>query len=299
MLLVVSFLMGQEEGDLPDTTDGHTNIYVHEDWSYFAERMRNEFLALGEKKYRRGEYQAAVLEYFSFLYHFPEDGLVPLVHYRIGRAYELLDEFALARREYTLVRDSLKADPRVRVVCIRQLARMDYEEGDYAAVLALPPMSDPYILVLKGFASLTMENWTGSEAYLREAYRYYPRRAQLVLDSLITDIQGLPELRYYRNWKRTFLNLLPGGGLLYLGSLSETLGYAISFSTLALGAIVTPNWTRYAMGLGAVGIYVVSFKASKRLLEDRNLTIREQRLAEINTAYSLDTFWKFAHPAIY
>ena len=82
---------------------------------------------------------------------------------------------------------------------------------------------------------LTMENWTGSEAYFQEAYRYYPPRAQLILDTLMADIQGLPELRYYRNWKRSFLNLLPGGGLLYLGSLSETLGYAISFTTLALG----------------------------------------------------------------
>jgi tetratricopeptide (TPR) repeat protein len=291
--------MAQEENELPDTTDAQSNVYIHEDWSYFAERIRNEFLALGEKKYRRGEYQGAVMEYFSFLYHFPEDELVPMVHYRIGRAYELLDEYELARREYTLVRDSLDADPRVRVVCIRQLARMDYEVGDYDAVLALPPMSDPYILVLKGFASLTMENWTGSEEYLREANRYYPPRAQLILDSLITDIQGLPELRYYRSWKRGFLNLLPGGGLLYLGSLSETLGYAISFSTLALGAIVTPNWTRYVMGLGAVGVYMVSFKASKRLMQDRNLGIREARLEEINRAYSLDTFWSFAHPAIY
>ncbi|MFB0517205.1 MAG: tol-pal system YbgF family protein [Candidatus Neomarinimicrobiota bacterium] len=301
ILLAIDLLAAQEVADTTalDTTDARSNAYIHEDWSYFAERLRNEFLALGEKKYRRGEFQAAVMEYFSFLYHFPEDELVPLVHYRIGRAYERLKEFDLARQQYTAVRDSLDADPLVKVVCLRQLARMDYELGDYQAVLNLPPMEDPYILVLKGFASLTMENWTDSEELFRQAYRFYPPRAQKVLDSLITDIEAIPELRYYRGWKRSFWNLLPGGGLLYLGSLGEALGYAIGTGTLAMGAAIVPHWTRYVMGLGAVGVYMVSFKASKRLMEDRNLGIREARLVEINQAYSLDTFWSFAHPAIY
>ena len=299
ILLAASFLTAQEVQETIDTTDAHSNAYIHEDWSYFAERLRNEFLALGERKYRRGEYQAAVMEYFSFLYHFPEDKLIPLVHYRIGRAYEQLEEFDLARQQYTLVHDSLDADSRVQVVCLRQLARMDYELGLYQAVLDLPPMEDPYILVLKGFASLTLENWTGSEELFRQARRFYPVKAREILDRLIADVQALPDLRYYRRWKRTVWNLLPGGGLAYLGSWNETLGYAVSVGTLALGALLTTNWTRYAMGLGAAGLYVVSFKAAAWMMDEKNRGIREARLAEINAAYSLDTFWSFAHPAIY
>lgn len=299
ILLTAGFLPAQEDRAIPDTTDARSNAYIHEDWSYFAERLRNEFLALGERKYRRGEYQAAVMEYFSFLYHFPEDELVPLVHYRIGRAYERLAKFDLARQQYTLVRDSLEADPRVRVVCLRQLARMDYETGRYQAIHDLPPMDDPYILVLKGFASLTIENWTGGEELFQRAHRFYPPRAQLVLDSLMADVRAIPDLRYYRGWKRTFWNLLPGGGLAYVHSWGEALGYAVGIGTLAVAAVITQNWTRYAMGLGAAGLYVVSFKAAARMMEEKNRAIRKARLAEINAAYSLDTFWSFAHPAIY
>lgn len=299
ILLAAGLLSAQETQTEPDTTDARSNAYIHEDWSYFAERLRNEFLALGERKYRRGEFQAAVMEYFSFLYHFPEDELVPLVHYRLGRGYEQLEEFDLARQQYTLVRDSLDADSTLKVVCLRQLARMDYELGCYRAVLDLPPMDDPYILVLKGFASLTEENWTGSAELLRQARRFYPFKARIILDRLIADIQALPDLRYYRGWKRTLWNLLPGGGLAYLGSWNETLGYAVSVGTLALGALLTTNWTRYAMGLGAAGLYVVSFKTAARVMDEKNVDIRKARLAEINAAYSLDTFWSFAHPAIY
>lgn len=299
LLLAAGLLSAQEVQESLDTTDARSNAYIHEDWSYFAERLRNEFLALGERKYRRGEFRAAVMEYFSFMYHFPEDELVPLVHYRIGRAYEQLEEFDLARQQYTLVQDSLDADSRVQVVCLRQLARMDYETGRCQAILDLPPMDDPYILVLKGFASLTEENWTGSAELFRRAYRFYPPRAQKVLDSLITDIEAIPELRYYRGWKRTFWNLLPGGGLAYLGSWGEALGYTVGIGTLAAAAVMTQNWTRYAMGLGAAGLYIVSFKAAARTMEEKNLAIREARLAELGAAYSLDTFWSFAHPAIY
>ncbi len=304
ILLAAGLLSAQETRTEPDTTDlsgqdARSNAYIHEDWSYFAERLRNEFLALGERKYRRGEFQAAVMEYFSFLYHFPEDELVPLVHYRIGRGYEQLEEFDLARQQYALVRDSLDADPRVQVVCLRQLARMDYELGRYQAVLDLPPMDDPYILVLKGFASLTEENWTGSEELFRQARRFYPFKAREILDRLIADVQALPELPYYRGWKRTLWNLLPGGGLAYLHNWGEALGYTVGIGTLAAAAVVIPNWTRYAMGLGATGLYVVSFKAAARMMEEKNLAVREARLAEINAAYSLDTFWSFAHPAIY
>ncbi len=304
MLLAASLLSAQEVQEAIDTTDlsgqdAHSNAYIHEDWSYFAERLRNEFLALGERKYRRGEYQAAVMEYFSFLYHFPEDELLPLVHYRIGRAYEQLEEFDLARQQYTLVRDSLDADSRVQVVCLRQLARIDYEQGRYQAVLDLPPMHDPYILVLKGFASLTEDNWTGSEELFRQARRFYPPTAKNILDNLIADIQALPGLPYYRGWKRTLWNLVPGGGLVYLHNWGEALGYAIGIGTLAAAAVMTQNWTCYAMGLGAAGLYVVSFRAAARMMEEKNLAIRKARLAELDAAYSLDTFWSFAHPAIY
>ena len=62
LLQVIGPLAAQEAVEEIDTTDAHSNLYIHEDWSYFAERLRNEFLALGEKKYRRGEYQAAGME---------------------------------------------------------------------------------------------------------------------------------------------------------------------------------------------------------------------------------------------
>lgn len=300
MLLATSLLSAQVfQEEAADTIDTQSNAYIHEDWSYFAERLRNEFLALGERKYQRGEFQAAVMEYFSFLYHFPEDELIPLVHYRIGRAYEQLGEFELAQREYSLVRDSLEADPRVQVVCLRQLGRMDYELGRYQAVLDIPPIDDPYILVLKGFASLTEADWAESEELFRQARRFYPPRAQVILDQLIADIQTVSDLRYYRKWKRALWNLLPGGGFIYLRSWSEAFGYSIAIGTLAAATVVSEHWTRYVMGMGAAGLYTLSFRASSRLMSEKNLGLTKTRLAEIKAAYSLDIFWSFAHPAIY
>lgn len=298
-LVFIAGLGAQERANIPDTTDAHSNEYIHEDWSYFAERLRNEFLALGERKFRRGDYQAAVLEYFSFIYHFPEDDLIPLVHYRIGRAYEHLGEFELAREQYTWVQDNPGTDPRVRVLCIRQLARMDYEIGDYQNILALTSIRDPYILVLRGFTALAMEDLPLSDSLFNEAYRYFPPRAQLALDSLMAEITAVPEMRYYRGWKRSFANLMPGGGMLYLGAMGEGLGYIIGTGTLTIAALSTSHWTRYLMGIGALGLYTVSFKATRNLMKEKNSDIRSAAIMSIREKYSLNTFWSFAHPAVF
>ena len=284
---------------LPDTTDARSNAYIHEDWSYFAERMRNEFLALGEKKFRRGEYERAVMDYFNFIYHFPEDELIPLVHYRLGRAYELMGAYEQAREQYAWVWDHPGSDPRVKMVCLRQLARMDYEAGHYDTVLALPPLNDPYLMVLKGYAALTVEHWTESAAYLEGAHRYYPRQAQARLDSLLADIRALPRLPYYRPGWRTFWNLLPGGGMHYLDMRGEAVGYAVSIVTLGLATAAISQPTRYVLGAVAAGLYGASFPASARAMEGKNRVILAQRLEELHEAYPLSAFWSFAHPAIY
>ncbi len=301
MLVFAGLLWGQTPADTTDrdTTDARSNAYIHEDWSYFAERLRNEFLALGEKKYRRGEHQSAVMEYFSFLYHFPEDELVPLVHYRIGRAYEQLGEFELAREQYTAVRADPQADPRVKVVSIRQLARMDYEAGQFDPVLKLPPLNDPYIWVLKGFAALTVENWKRSEEFIRQGRRFYPRRGQAILDSLTADIRGLADLRYLRGWKRFTWNLLPGGGHFYVGSRSDALGYLLSVGSLGLATASIAELARFATGSVAVGLYVASFRGAAREMEARNRAILASRLEELRGTRRLDALWSFAHPAIY
>lgn len=300
-LLATSPLTAQEpaEPTAPDTTDGQSNAYIHEDWSYFAERLRNEFLALGEKKYRRREYKAAVMDYFNFIYHFPEDELIPLVHYRIGRAYELMEAFELAREQYTWVQDHPDADPRVKVVCLRQLGRMDYELGHYEEVLSLPELDDPYLWVLKGFAALTVENWSQSGSLIQRARHFYPARAQELLDSLMADIEGLGDLEYYAGWKGRLFSLLPGGGLIYVDSRGDGLGHVLGVGSLAAAAALTGNWTRYVLGVGAVGLYGVSFRSASRAIRAANRDILDARLAEIKGSYGLDRFWSFAHPAIF
>lgn len=300
-LLAAGLLSAQEpaEPTALDTTDARSNAYIHEDWSYFAERLRNEFLALGEKKYRRGEYKAAVMDYFNFIYHFPEDELIPLVHYRMGRAYELMEAFALAREQYSWVRDHPGADPRVKVVCLRQLARMDYELGRYEEVLSLPELDDPYLWVLKGFAALTEENWPQSGSLIQRARHFYPARAQVLLDSLMADIEGLADLEYYAGRRGWLLSLFPGGGLVYVDSHGDGLGHALGVGSLAAAAALTGNWTRYVLGAGAVGLYGVGFRSASRAIGAANRDILGARLAEIKASYGLDRFWSFAHPAIF
>ena len=284
---------------VPSRPDTSSNAYIHEDWDYFAERLRNEFLALGEKQYRRGDYQSAVMDYYNFLYHFPDDDLLPLVHYRIGRSYEQLREFGLAAEQYRLVRDDNNADPRVKVVCLRQLARMDFETGDYQAVLSLPDIEDPYLLVLRGFASLTLDDWEQAGPLIRRAYEYYPARGRVLLDSLLSEIDRIPNLDYYRTWKRSSLGLLPGGGLFYLRQGGEGLGYAASVGSLGLSALLADGWYRYLLGAGAGGLYMWSFRAASREMAAANQDRLDRHLAGIRQTFPLDLFWSFAHPAIF
>jgi tetratricopeptide (TPR) repeat protein len=294
-------------GPVADTLAGETavpddlrsNAYIHEEWSYFAERLRNEHLALAERKFRDQRYDEAVVEYYQFLYNFPEDDIVPLVQYRIGRAYELMQAYDLARSKYKMVRDTLDSDPRLRLVCLRQLAYLDYLDGRYDSVLALPPLDDPYILVLKAFASLTEENWTRSQALVEQAYRFYPTRAQVLLDSLITRLEAIPQRPSYRSWKRVVWSLIPGGGLAYTDQWGEALGHAAGICGLAVGAAVVPAWPRYLMGVGALVLYGVSFESAVWTQQEGNRRLLREQLQAIREDFPLDLFWSFGHPSIY
>ncbi len=292
-------LIAQIESAERDTSDASSNMYILEDWDYFAERLRNEFLALGERRYQRGLYAQAVMEYFSFLYHFPNDKLAPLVHYRIGLAYDYQGERDLARREYSMVLDSLDADPRLKVVCLRQLAKLDLKDGYSEKVLAIPAIEDPYIQVLKGFASLEQYDWEATVGYFDRARKYFPPRAQGTIDSLLADIVAFEEASVYRTWKRAFWTLLPGGGLADVGAGGEALGYAATVVTLAYAAYKVENWSRYIMGGGASLFYMGSFMAASRAMGEANERLRIERLMAIRARYRVDTFWSFAHPAIY
>lgn len=307
VLLATGAISAQETPEFAgqvDTTglpeiDARSNAYIHEDWAYFAERLRNEFLALGEKKYRRREYQAAVLEYFNFLLHFPEDGLVPLVHYRMGRAYHRIGELTMAGEQYRLAREHPQADARVQVVAIRQLARLDHDASRDSAVLALTLDSDPYVLVLKGFAALTLEDWQKSEGYFSAARRYYPLRGRAILDRIIADLQALQNIKYFSKLGGRLWSLAPGGGHARLGMWGEALGFGVSVGTLSLGAVLTPHWTRYVMGSGALVLYWWSGRAATRERNGANAALLHERLDEIRSRYNVDTLWSFAHPAIF
>ncbi|MCH7575030.1 MAG: hypothetical protein IIA59_07870 [Candidatus Marinimicrobia bacterium] len=282
-----------------DTVDGRSNAYIQEDWAYFAERLRNEFLALGERKYQRRDFQGAVLEYYSFILHFPDDGLIPLVRYRMGRAYHRIGELALARDQYFLSRDHAAADPRVRMVSVRQLARLDYDAGRHADVLALPINTDPYILVLKGFSSLTVEEWRDAQDYFVSARRYYPSRGQAVLDRIIADVEQLNQIRYYSAWGNRIWNIAPGGGLARIGSVGDAMGFGVGVGTLALGAILIDNWTRWVMAAGAGGLYWASYGAAGRQRDRANESRLQKRLDAIISTYNINVLWSFGHPAIF
>ncbi len=297
--LPAGFLMAQIEVGEVDTSDASSNMYILEDWDYFAERLRNEFLALGERRYQRGLYAQAVMEYFSFLYHFPNDKLAPLVHYRIGLSYDYQGERDLARREYSMVLDSLDADPRLKVVCLRQLAKLDLQDGNSGKVLAIEPIDDPYILVLKGFASLEEFDWAGTVGYFERARKYFPPRAQGTIDSLLADITAFEGATVYRTWKRAFWTLLPGGGLAYVGAGGEAMGYAATVVSLAYATYKVDNWSRYVMGGGAGLFYLGSFLAASRAMGEANERLRIERLMTIRGNYRVETFWSFAHPVIY
>ena len=79
----------------------------------------------------------------------------------------------------------------------------------------------------------------------------------------------------------------------------EALGFGVSAGTLTLGAVLTPHWTRYVMGSGAVVLYWWSGRAASRELGQANAALLQGRLDEIRARYNVDTLWSFAHPAIF
>ena len=110
--------------------------------------MKKNILQVADHYAHTGEYRNAILQYYEYLYRFPQDTLIPNITVRIATVYQKSGEMKLAEDYY---RQAVEKFPHTKYDLENRLrlGAFLYEKGDYenAVTYALIQKEDPFRLI--------------------------------------------------------------------------------------------------------------------------------------------------------
>jgi len=193
-----------------------------------SDDVKVNFLQVADHYARSGEFQNAVMQYYEYMYRFPDDSLEPNIMVRIAAVYQASGKLQLAEEYYHKAAENYahtKFDLENRL----RLAVFLYEKGDYDAAIqfALLQREMPFLLV--------------------EIYSWLMLHEIEVADSLVADLPAdmyraefIPEYVNLRKngvplkWTRKmgaylFSALLPGSGRILMEEYKDGIFTGVGF----------------------------------------------------------------------
>jgi len=96
--------------------------------------IRSNMLQVADNYALAGDWGNAILQYYEYLYRFPEDSIVPVVYYKIAAVYEKSNKSDLAQSYLQKVVDSY-SDTKYDLESRMRLSVFLFEKGDYDSSL--------------------------------------------------------------------------------------------------------------------------------------------------------------------
>ena len=236
LLFQICYLFGQEHyrsvDDIKNEWDEHTNY------------QRNEMLSFIDFLFNEGYYERCLVSSFQFLYKLPDDPLRPAMIFLIGRSYEALENYSLARRYYKRV---MNIEPETSVAYKASKYRETYSylmEGDNESVLNKTEGSDdPYDITMRAFSYFQSLRWEDARAlFISAEEKFDHRHYSKLMIPIYQAIENVSNVRQHSHAKVALNGMfLPGGGQLTLNDRQN--GQGILFTSLLLYGI-------YNLGVG-------------------------------------------------
>jgi tetratricopeptide (TPR) repeat protein len=251
--------------------------------------LRTSMLQVADHYARDNDWQKAVLQYYEFLFRFPDDSLTPGVYIRIASVYQQCGEMQLAEEYYRKAVDQY-AHTRFDLENRLRLAVFYYDKGDYEAALqyALAQREPPFRIII--FYTLIR---------LREVELADSIGHDLGAESVSLEI--MPEYLRIRaeervlGWKKKWgiyacAALLPGSGQILNGDYRQ--GGLIAVGFLGLLKATTYAWKHYPgfyyyLVSGVLISYGVNLYATYDLIKNYEERASQDELIALTEKYSL------------
>ena len=234
LLLIIFFssINAQEKYLSPDD--------VKDEWQNYTKFQREELVNFATFLYNEGFYERALLSYFQYLYKYPNDKLQMATYFQIGKCYENMENWDLAKNYYNRILNEDSGDKVADRAAKYQLYYIDLVTKNYVSLIdSTKDSKDPYELIFRAYAHFQSLQWDearqafkASEAIFK--LNHYSKQIRPWYRAIDT-AKNAPLKE-----KNTALlsSLVPGGGFLYLKQTENAIGTMAS-SILLYAAMLT------------------------------------------------------------
>ena len=172
---------------------------VKVEWKDHTSFQRQELVNFATFLYNEGFYERALLSYFQYLYRYPKDKLEMAAYFQIGKCYENMRNWDLAKNYYNRIIDASLSGSVNAKAAQYQLHYIALANEDYIAVLdSTEETKDPYELVFRAYAHFETLEWTEAQQAFKAAealfdYDHYSKQIQPFYSSFFrSSSNGIP-----------------------------------------------------------------------------------------------------------
>ena len=213
---------------------------VKVEWQTFTNFQKQELVNFATFLYNEGFYERALLSYFQYLYKYPDDELQVATYFQIGKCYENMENWDLAKNYYNRILDESPADEVSIKAAKYQLYYIDLINKNYVSLIdSAKDSKDPYELIFRAYAHFQSLQWDEAQQAFKASealfdLSHYSKQIRPWYKAINT-AKNAPLKE-----KNTALlsSLAPGGGFIYLKQKENAIGTMVS-SILLYTAMLT------------------------------------------------------------
>ena len=232
LIILFSFTNAQEQYLSPDD--------VKNEWQDYTKFQREELVNFATFLYNEGFYERALLSYFQYLYKYPNDELQMATYFKIGKCYENMENWDLAKNYYNRILNESLVGGVARKAAKYQLYYIDLINKNYVSLIdSTKDSKDPYELIFRAYAHFHSLQWDKAQQAFKASevifnLNYYSKQIRPWYRAINTAKNAPLKER------NTALHssLAPGGGFLYLKQTENAIG-TMSSSILLYTAMLT------------------------------------------------------------
>ena len=207
---------------------------IKEEWSEYTSFQKSELINHSNLLFNDGKYEDALLNYFQFVYLYPNDQLINAAYFKIAKCYEMLKSWDLSINYYQKIISSSDSGSVHFLSSNYQRLYSLFKIGQYQDIINSPNEdNDPYILVFKAYAFFSILDFNSAMLTFKSAeaafdHKYYSD----IIKPFYRAIETVENAPTKEKSLALVTSLFPGGGFLYLDQKESAIGSIITSSLI-------------------------------------------------------------------
>ena len=233
-LLIILFSLINAQEEYLSTDD------VKTEWQNFTKFQRQELVNFATFLYNEGFYERALLSYFHYLYKYPNDALQMATYFQIGKCYENMKNWDLAKNYYNRILNESSVGTVANRAAQYQLYYINLKNKNYSSLIdSTNDSKDPYELIFRAYAHFESLQWDEAQQAFKASealfnYSHYSKQIRPWYKA----IKAAKNAPLKEKNIALLSSLAPGGGFIYLKQTENAIG-TMGASILLYTAMLT------------------------------------------------------------